>query len=262
MSVIVDILEVVGGVIAAPFTGGASLAISAMGLGNLVKDTIAEQQANADKAQVSPNPVPGSGGNYNLPGPTAGGGGASGNAPGATTGTAVIPDEQAVINERADAANLSQVTYETQGLSSITGLMLQERRQESGIVAGAAARGLRLEGSPLYQLHAQQMAGASAIGAAKQEFALGDTAQRTSNLASYNAGLLNMSDKTLSIQTDLSNQWLSSFTNLVNLGSSFIGKFWNPAQTMQGANASDYSSQNQGLNSSVDPYYGNNWSNY
>ena len=112
-------------------------------------------------------------------------------------------------------------------------LKVQEQQQEGAIVAGAAARGLKLSGSPLYQLNAQKEAGATAIGSAETQFSLGDRAQSEQTLAGFNAGVLNMSNQDLAIQTDLSNQWLSSFTNLINTASSFLGKFWNPAQTMQ-----------------------------
>ena len=259
VSTIVDFAEVAVGIALAPVTGGASLLISAAGAGDIAKNYAAQQAAKAAQAQSSNNPVPPAGGTYSLSG--AGTPAAGGNDPGATSGTATVGNEQEVINERADAANLAQISYENQGLTSIENLKLQEAQQESSIRAGAAARGLKLEGSPLYQLNAQMEAGATAIGSAETQFTLGDKAQQESTLASYNSGLLNMSNSDLSIQTDLSNQWLQSFTNVINTASSFIGKFWNPAQTT-GAQASSYSSLNQGLDSSVDPYYGNNWSNY
>jgi hypothetical protein len=231
VSTIVDVAEVVVGIALAPVTGGASLLISAAGVGDIAKTFIAEKNANDAKAQQDNNPVGNSGSTTDLSG--AGTGGAGGNTPGATSGTSMVPNEMDVINERSDAANLSQIAYEEQGLSSIQNLQLQEAKQESSIIAGAATRGLKLEGSPLYQLNAQKQAGATAISGAETAFNLGDKAQRESNLASYNSGLLNMSNSQLQINTDLSNMWLQSFTNVINNTTSFLGKFWNPAQNMQ-----------------------------
>ena len=231
VSDIVDIGLIIGGAVAAPFTGGLSLAATAYGLTDLIKTNEASSQAQAAQNQLSNNPVAPAGGQTNL----SGGGtpAAEQNAPGATSGTATTPNALEVLNERADASNLAQIAYEEQGLSSIEGLKLQEQKAESGIIAGTASRGLKLEGSPLYQLNAQKEAGATAIGQAESQFALGDKAQRGQTLASYNAGLLNLSDTSLQIQTDLSNMWLGTFTNLINASSSFISKFWNPSQTMQ-----------------------------
>ena len=225
---VVDITAAFAGIVLAPVTGGASLAITATAAANLYSTNVASQAAETDTHQIAPNPVPTAGGQYTNTGQNS----AQGNTPGAT-GTVTVPDEQTVVNERADAANLAQVTYEEQGLTSIENLKVQEQQQEGAIVAGAAARGLKLSGSPLYQLNAQKEAGATAIGSAETQFSLGDRAQSEQTLAGFNAGVLNMSNQDLAIQTDLSNQWLSSFTNLINTASSFLGKFWNPAQTMQ-----------------------------
>ena len=238
VNAVVDVGEAVAGVavgVVGVATGNVGLAVAgaslaASGVTNLISNQQAQSQAQAEQNQVSTTNVPTSGQPY-TPGPTPT---AGGNAPGGA-GTQYIPNEQDVINERADAANLSQVSYEQQGLTSIMGLKEQEQRQESAIQASAAARGLKLEGSPLYQLNAQKRAGATAIGSAISEFQASDKAQQMSTLASYNSGLLNMSNQNLSIQTDLSNQWLSSFASSINTASSFLGKFWNPSQSMQGS---------------------------
>ena len=225
---VVDITAAFAGIVLAPVTGGASLVLTATGASDLYRTNVAAQAAETDTHQIAPNPVPTAGGQYTNTGQNS----AQGNTPGAT-GTVTVPDEQTVVNERADAANLAQVSYEEQGLTSIENLKVQEQQQEGAIVAGAAARGLKLSGSPLYQLNAQKEAGATAIGSAETQFSLGDRAQSEQTLAGFNAGVFNMSNQNLAIQTDLSNQWLSSFTNLINTASSFLGKFWNPAQTMQ-----------------------------
>ncbi len=225
---IVDVAVFIGGVVAAPFTAGYSLIASGAALTDFIATNVANNAAKTAENQIAPNPVPTAGGQYTNTGQNS----AQGNTPGAT-GTVTVPDEQTVVNERADAANLAQVSYEEQGLTSIENLKVQEQQQEGAIVAGAAARGLKLSGSPLYQLNAQKEAGATAIGSAETQFSLGDRAQSEQTLAGFNAGVLNMSNQDLAIQTDLSNQWLSSFTNLINTASSFLGKFWNPAQTMQ-----------------------------
>ena len=241
---VVDITAAFAGIVLAPLTGGTSLAITAYAADNFYSTNLAAQEAETDTHQIAPNPVPTAGGQYTNTGQNS----AQGNTPGAT-GTVTVPDEQTVVNERADAANLAQVTYEEQGLTSIENLKVQEQQQEGAIVAGAAARGLKLSGSPLYQLNAQKEAGATAIGSAETQFSLGDRAQSEQTLAGFNAGVLNMSNQDLAIQTDLSNQWLSSFTNLINTASSFLGKFWNPAQTMQSTG------NNWNTNSAYDPGY-------
>ena len=227
--VAVGIGEIVGGILLAPFTGGASLIGVAAGVGTLIQAAASERQAKAEAGQLSTTSVPPAGQPY-TPGPTEK---AGGNTPGGG-GTQYIPNAQDVIDERADAANLALVAYEQQGLTSIMNLKLQEKQQESGISFGAAARGLKLEGSPLYQMVSQKSAGERAIGGAETQYRLGEKAQQVSNLASYNAGLLSMSNTNLNIQTNLQNEWLASLSDLINMSSSFLGRFWNPSQSMGG----------------------------
>ena len=86
--------------------------------------------------------------------------------------------------------------------------------------AGAAARGLKMEGSPLYQLHAQQTAAEKGIaGEERQVSANVQQMQNTSN-QEYGSYLLNKN-------LDTSAQWMSAFTGVLNLGTSALG-LWNP----------------------------------
>ena len=198
-----------------------------------------QQEAQAaQQAWITANPAPTQTPGSPAPGPDS-------NIPGGKND--VIPNQKDVIDERAYTENLQMQAYEEQGLTSIMGLKEQEASQESSIRASSAARGLRLEGSPLFQLQAQQTAGAAAIGSAETQLNLGVAAQLQQQKTAYNAGLLSMSDNTLQIQTDLSNAWLSSFTGFVNDTSSFLGKFWNPAQTMATGNNSFGSNNNIGI---------------
>jgi hypothetical protein len=212
-----------------------------MGATNLVAaneaSQVAQKQAAEQLGQVAPGGqgVPTAGSTTTLPDVSA----AGGNAPGGT-GPQTVPYGTDIIQERARAANLAQVAYEQQSLEQILGLKEQELSAEGSISASFAARGIKTgQGTAGIKLATQKQAGEHIIGAAETQQTLLDKSQVEMNLASYNAGLLNLSNQTLGInqqlQTTESNIWLSQFTSTVQWGTAAISKFWNPTSAMGGA---------------------------
>ena len=231
---IVGAAEVVGGIVAAPFTGGTSLALSAAGAGTIVTSIAggaatvqAEEEAKQNTNQLSQGGKPPgpSGTSYTVPPQSA----ASTNAPGGS-GKVTVPFGTDIIQEKADAANLQQVAYEQQALSQILTLKESELTAEGTISAGQATRGVKAGGgTAASQLAIQRGVGGSAIGEAVTQEALGDKVQSEQNLASFNAGLYNLSNEALGINqqldTTVSNLWLSSLTSMVQGATSAINQF-------------------------------------
>jgi hypothetical protein len=164
--------------------------------------------------------------------------GGGGNAPGAPS--AIVPTQREVYQEQAQAANLAQASYENQALSQILGMKVQEQTAESSIMASAAARGLRLTGSPLAQLATQKQRGEQAIGLAESSFKATDTAQSLSNQATWNQQILNLAEANFQIQANQTNQWLSSWASVVNYGTSLIKNFWTPSVTPPSSSGAGY----------------------
>jgi len=152
-----------------------------------------------------------------------------GNAPGSST--YVVPTQFEIYQEQAKAGNLAQQQFEIQGLEQIVNLKAQESAAESSIMATTAARGLRMEGSPLYQLTIQKQRGQRAIGLAEQSFAASDVEGAELNQATWNQQMLNLSEQNYAIQTQLNNFYLSQFASTVSFGTSLLSEFWNPKIT-------------------------------
>lgn len=227
-----------------------SAVVGAAGIGeeivNLISTSFAQQAANAQAqaeiAQIAPTAnsilgiifaggpgVPAAGSTYTPPAES----GAGGNAPGATGQPQTVPYGTDILTERAKAANLQQVAYEQQSLEQILTLKEQELTVEGTITASAAARGVKAgAGTAGVQLATQKQLGAGVIGTAVSQQALLDKSQTEANLASYNAGLYNLSNQTAGIKQQLqeteSNLWLSSLTSTVQWGTSALQRFWTP----------------------------------
>lgn len=153
-----------------------------------------------------------------------------GGAPPGAGDTPIAPELE-TYREEAYAANLGEVAFEKKAGAEILGLKVEEQAAESTIVAGAAARGLKLSGSPLYQLTTQKQKGASAIGLATSQESLADTALFESNQAKWNQALLNVYHDNQAAN----NMWLSLFESTISFATSFLGlpSFSVPQQQQQ-----------------------------
>jgi hypothetical protein len=207
--------------------GGATIVQSVAG-GKASVDAASEAKQNIN--QISPTGgVPTSGSPYTPPAVS----GAGGNAPGGT-GPQTVPYGTDVLQEKADAANLQQVAYEQQSLEQILNLKEQELTTEGAITSGQASRGVKAgEGTAGIQLATQKQLGQGVIGSAVSQQAIGDKAQSEASLASWNAGLLGLSNETLGInqnlQTEQSDLWLGSLTSMIGYASSALSRFWTPS---------------------------------
>ena len=151
-----------------------------------------------------------------TPAGTPSGGGVA--APGAST-----YDETTYANEKY-AESMAQVgEMEESGGAQILGLQTQETMTEGSIRASAAARGLKLEGSPLMQLIAQQSNAQQSVGLAERQLAAsaaGAGNEATTNLNNALAGIrAGVSDINYYANQDISNAWLSAFTSTIDFAS-------------------------------------------
>ena len=103
-----------------------------------------------------------------------------------------------------------------------------EIQAEGGITASAAARGLKMEGSPMMQLLAQKQAGATTVGYTQQQGEATLMGARTGAQAAWNTANLKGQEQISDADAEMSNVWLSSFTDVLNTSAGMVSKFWNP----------------------------------
>ena len=255
---IIDLFAIVGGVIAAPFTGGTSLLVSAYGLTDLIKTNIEASTAattatqNSNQLTGDQPKVPPVGGTADLTGPDD----ASGNT---QTNTPTVASEEDIVKEKMVSQQEQEAAYENQALQQILDLKTQEMATEGTMIATAAARGVKINsGTAARQLSIQQQKGSNVIGNAEQQVGIGIAGQKQDRLITENTGLLNMSNSQLGItqtyQTDMSNMWLNSLSGLMDTATASL-KLWNPSTTGYNNSASVTTGGPQGDESGID-YYG------
>ena len=211
-------LEIVGGVVA----GGVGIATGNYGLIGIGLDGIAtgvgsiesQSAANEEAAQTAANV-----GDFSNPQPVSTTAGTSG------VGTVNAQNEAAIAQERY-AESQTEIGEMSQRLDqTVLNEKTQELQAEGGIRASAAARGLKLEGSPMMQLIAQQSSGQQGISFTEQQGAASIMGARTGAQASLDAANLAAQEQLQYADQQLSNAWLESFTGALNLGASMIEKW-------------------------------------
>ncbi len=215
------------------FVGGAALALGGLATGDplLVLAGVgvagagvetAEKQAAANKqeAQTVANV-----GDFSNPPtvPTTAGGGAS------STGPVVQQTTEAgIAAERYAEAQTSIGSMQAQLDQTVLNEKVAENQAEGGITASAAARGLKMEGSPMMQLLAQKQAGATTVGYTEQQGEATLMGARTGAQASFDAAALAGTEQLQYADQQMSNAWLSSFTDVLNTSAGMVKNFWNP----------------------------------
>lgn len=209
----------VGSLVAAPFTGGASLA--GLGLaGALLQAGAAEGQQQQTQANV---------GNFNYgTGGTAGP--ASSPSPGGTDTSAppvvTQTNEAGIAAERYSEAETQIGSMQAQLGQTVLGEKVAETTSEGAITAGAAARGLKLSGSPLMQLISQKQAGAQAIQYTQNQGVAAIQGAQTGAQASYNAAALSGQEELQYANQEVSNAWLSAFGSAIQAGGALTAQFF------------------------------------
>ena len=244
--VIADIgagIVAVGSLVAAPFTGGASLA--GLGLaGALLQVGAAEGQQQQTQANVG-NFNYGTGGTppwMQLPG-AGPAGPASSPAPGGTD-TSASPvvtqtNEAGIAAERYSEAETQIGSMQAQLGQTVLGEKVAETTSEGAITAGAAARGLKLSGSPLMQLISQKQAGAQAIQYTQNQGVAAIQGAQTGAQASYNAAALSGQEELQYANQEVSNAWLSAFGSAIQAGGALTAQFFKASPT-QSADVGGY----------------------
>jgi len=218
----------VGSLVAAPFTGGASLA--GLGLaGALLQVGAAEGQQQQTQANV---------GNFNY-----GTGPASSPAPGGTDTSAppvvTQTNEAGIAAERYSEAETQIGSMQAQLGQTVLGEKVAETTSEGAITAGAAARGLKLSGSPLMQLISQKQAGAQAIQYTQNQGVAAIQGAQTGAQASYNAAALSGQEELQYANQEVSNAWLSAFGSAIQAGGALTAQFFKASPT-QSADVGGY----------------------
>ena len=83
-----------------------------------------------------------------------------------------------------------------------------------------------MEGSPLMQLVVQQQLGKETMGYTERQGAASIAGRGISRQASYDAAALAGKEQIQAADEQLSDAWLSSFTNTLNLASGMVNTFW------------------------------------
>jgi hypothetical protein len=159
------------------------------------------------------------------------GSGAEVSGAGTSAGTSQNPNPQGqseadIAKERYAEAQTSIGEMQGQLDQTVLAQKVAEVQAEGGITASTAARGLKMEGSPLMQLIAQQQAGKSAIGYTEQQGAAVVMGARTGAQASYDAAALSGKEQIQYADQQLSNAWLGLFTGVMNTAAKGVDKFW------------------------------------
>lgn len=231
----------VGSIVAAPFTGGASLA--GLGLaGSLLQVGAAEGQQQQTQANV---------GNFNYgtgtqlvadnlfqniqPASSPAPGGTDTSAPPVVTQT----NEAGIAAERYSEAETQIGSMQAQLGQTVLGEKVAETTSEGAITAGAAARGLKLSGSPLMQLISQKQAGAQAIQYTQNQGVAAIQGAQTGAQASYNAAALSGQEELQYANQEVSNAWLSAFGSAMTTGGALTAQFFKASPT-QSADVEGY----------------------
>jgi hypothetical protein len=245
-------LEIVGGAIAGVagvLTGNVALiGLGVSGVTAGIGSIGAQEAANEKEKQTEENV-----GDFSSPAPSIPGTSPT-TADNGSTPSVNAQTQADIAKERAAEADL-QINQSKEQLSQ---QMLTEQSaeivSEGGIRASAAARGLKMEGSPAMQLIAQQELGKETMRFTESQGAAAISGMGISRQASYDAAALAGKEQIQYADQQQSNAWLSSFTNFLKLSSSMVDKFWNPSSGGS-SSPSFWTGGPQGNESGID-YYG------
>jgi hypothetical protein len=118
----------------------------------------------------------------------------------------------------------------------ILNMKVEEATIEGNIRYKAAARGLRMEGTPTMQLQAQQQTANSAIGFAERQFAGSISGMDWTAQAAIDKAALAQKENIQNINfTEAENQssaWVGAFSSALSFGKSLLSLYWTPKQGM------------------------------
>ena len=145
----------------------------------------------------------------------------------ATDPTTQATNASTIAAERYAEAETSIGSMQSQLDTAVLGEKVSEIQSEGSITASAASRGLKMEGSPLMQLIAQKNAGASGIAYTEQQGTASISGAQTGAQSGFDAAMLARKENLQYADQQLSNAWLSSFSQAINFGTSMM-KGWTP----------------------------------
>jgi len=173
-------------------------------------------------------------GDFNNPQPVQPGVGST------PVGAPSATNEAAIAQERYAEAQ-TEIGREQQQLGqTVLGEKVSEVTSEGGITASAAARGLKMEGSPLMQLIAQKQLGESTISYTQQQGSAAISGARTGAQASLDAANLSGQMQLQYAAQQMNDAWLMAFQDITSGAEAMLGKFWNPASAASAAPSSSY----------------------
>ncbi len=212
-----------GGMVAGALLGGAQGVTTAEGLMN-AGDAAALAKANTG----TPTPPPAV-----APTPT------TPTAPNAPTGpqtpapstppTSYAQSDMDIAYQKAAEAELQIQSTQQQLGQTLLNQQVSEIQSEGSIKEYAAGRGLKMEGSPLMQLIVQQQTGKATATFTEEQGAAALTGMGIARQTAFDAANLAAKENIQYIDQNLSNAWLTAFTNTINIASSMVGSFWNPS---------------------------------
>ncbi len=148
-------------------------------------------------------------------------------------------NEAGIASERYSEAETQIGSMQAQLGQTVLGEKVAETTSEGAITAGAAARGLKLSGSPLMQLISQKQAGAQAIQYTQNQGVAAIQGAQTGAQASYNAAALSGQEELQYANQEVSNAWLSAFGSAIQAGGALTAQFFKASPT-QSADVGGY----------------------
>ena len=204
----------------------AAVVSAAVAVGVGIYDIVkASQNAQQTKANV---------GDYSNPTP------ASPSAGTPAVGTPDASTEAQISQERYAASQTAIGSQQAQLAQQIGQEKIAETQAEGGITANTAARGLKLEGSPLMQLIAQKQSGANAIQYTQQQGTATIKGYQTAAQAALDTAALSGQEQIQQANNAVDTAWLTAFTGVIGAATNMVETFWKPSAQSSSPNY-DYS---------------------
>lgn len=217
-------------------TGGAALALGINPLSGAIVGAAAggevggaAQQQAATEANV---------GTYNQPAPSQPGVSPA-NAP--TAPSVVGKSEADIAAEKYQEQQTLLASEQAQLGQTVLGEKVSEVTAEGGIRASAAARGLKLEGSPMMQLLVQQQTGKTAVQMTETQGRAALSAGQEAAQAMYDTSALYGKEQLQYAQQQTDTAWMNAFTFVLGQAQGAVSKFWNPSTAEPAAQSAGYS---------------------
>jgi hypothetical protein len=149
-----------------------------------------------------------------------------------------------------EAGRINEEIAQRQQFAESTGMAIaqaraKEMQTESSMKASTAARGLRMTGSPLYQLNAQKAAAKNAIGEEERQRQASIASMKMQTQLGYSTYLNSKSLDVYQSQQQQANQWLSAFATVAGWATDIVtgtgaGSLLTSLFTSGGGSNSDY----------------------